>query len=373
MFCFNCGVKLDDKVRFCPNCGTKVAVEENKPEPIAEPVSVPVAKPAAEVTAEPVTQVTPEPSAEPVIVVRTAEPEVNPVVVPTVEPETAEHLPSVEEKTKACVKKTFSSVLFLIATILFTLSVIFGTVSFFLTSDTEPYDEYEAPGVYDKVSVAEYEDDTLTLDDVKVVFGVFEFMDESLVLIIGLFLSFIFARSKKDMKTGGLTTLKVASGIKIGFSFIFALLVFSAGVAVCAAAPEELIGAMVFLLMPIFIAAGVIYVIFCFKLSASIGKLRNITATGVPAKLSGLIGIFFFVMAAINLLSVNGYITVNDVAYTLNWADSLYALTKGASCLIFGISFISLNKKLKAFAEEYKLANTPAPAGQTIINNNVMI
>ena len=387
MFCYNCGIKLDDKARFCPNCGTKVIVDENKPEPVAEPVPMAVeeavTEPAAEVAAEPVTEVTPEPVAEPAVApvaVPVVTPAVapieepKPIVVPTIIPETVEKVPTVEEKTKACVKKSVSSVLFLIATILFTLSVIFSTVSFFMTVESDPYGYYEEPGIFDKVSVSEYEDETLTLDDVKYVFGMFEFMDESLVLIIGLFLAFIFAKSKKDMKTGGLTVVKVATGIKIGFSFIFALLMICAGVAVCASVPEELIGAMVVVLIPMFIAAGVIYVIFCFKLSAGIGKIRNIATTGVPtAKLSGLIVVVLFAVGAANLLSVNGYITVNDVAYTLNWADSLYALTKGASCILFGLTVAMLKKKLKSLSEEYKLVNTPAPAGQIIINKNVNI
>lgn len=380
MFCYNCGIKLDDKARFCPNCGTKVMTEESKP--VAEAVTETVVEVMSETVILPVGETVVEtvPAPEPVTVIPVSTPTVapaeaaRPIVVPTVIPETEEYQPSVEEKTKACVKKTFSSALFLIATILFTLSVIFSTVSFFISVGSDTYDTYEEPGFFDKVSVSEYEDETLTLDDVKTVFSAFEFMDESLVLIIGLFLAFIFAKSKKDMKTGGITTVKVATSIKIGFSFMFALVVFCAGVAVCASVPDDVVGVMVLLIMPLFIAAGVMYIIFCFKLSAAVSNIRNIAVTGVPqAKLSGFVGVVFFAIAAINLLSISGNIYISGITDTANWADTLYALTKGASCLLFGIAFVVLKKRLKSLSEEYKLANTPAVAGQTITNNNVII
>ncbi len=352
MFCYNCGIKLDDKASFCPNCGTKLIVDENNSEPAKEPVVVPV------------TEVAPTAVSEPVIVV--------PVVTPALQPEIIEYVPSVEEKAKACVKKSFSSVLFLIATILFTLSVILSTISFFTTVDSAPYDAYEEPGVFDKVSVSEYEEEDVTFEDVKLIFGFLEFIDESVLWIIGLFLAFIFAKSKKDMKTGGITTLKVAARIKVIFSFVFAFFIFIMGIALCGTSDPELAFAWLFV-APVCIAVGVLYVLFSFKLSSGISKIRNIAATGVPAKLSGLIGVVLFAIAVLNLLTVNGNVTVTGISYTFNWADSLYALTKGTSCLLFGITFVILKNKLKALAEEYKLANTPAPAGQTIINNNVNI
>lgn len=383
MFCYNCGIKLDDKARFCPGCGTKVVTEESKPaaeavtETVVEVMSETVVLPMAETSVEtvpapvPVTEIpVSTPTVAPVEAAR-------PIVVPTVTPEAAAYQPSVEEKTKACVKKSLSSALFLIATILFTLSVIFSTVSFFIagSADTEYYDTYEEPGYFDKVTVSEYEDGSLTYNDIKTVFGAVEFADESVLLIIGLFLTYIFAKSKNDMKTGGLATLKVAAGIKIGFSFLFALLIFIAGIAVCGeSVPEELIGAVVILVCPLFIAAGVLYVIFCFKLSGSIGKVRDIASTGNPtSKLSGFVGVVLFAIAAINLLSISGNIYISGVTDTGNWADTLCTLTKGVSCLLYGIIFVTLKKKLKSLTEEYKPTNTPAVAGQTIINNNVLI
>ena len=379
MFCYNCGNKLDDKARFCPNCGTKIIKEENvsAAEPVTEPVAEPVTVPAAEPVAESVSVHEPDIVVPVVTPVAASGEEADPIVVPTVTYETAEHVPSVEERTKACVKKSLSSALFLIATILFTLSVIFSTVSFLITgsADTEYYDTYEEPGYFDKVTVSEYEDEPLTYNDIKTVFGAIEFFDESVLLIIGLFLTYIFARSKNDMKTGGLTTLKVAAGIKIGFSFVFAFFIFFAGIAICGdSVPEELISAVVLLVCPLFIAAAVLYVIFCFKLSGSIGKVRDIASTGIPASdLSGFVGVVLFAVAVINLLGVSGDLTITGVTDTANWADYFNALTKGGSYLLFGITFVALKKKLKSLAEEYKLANTPAPAGQTIVNNNVII
>ena len=363
MFCYNCGIKLDDKARFCPNCGTKVAAENN--DPATEPVTDHVAETAAEPVAESVS--VPEPGTVVPAVTPSVAPAVaaKPIVVPTLPHETAEYVPSVEEKTKACVKKTFSSAFFLIATILFTLSVIFSTVSFFITYNEDSYDYYEEPGVFDRVSAPEYESEDSTLDDLGDIFLALQLFDESLIWIIGLFITVVLARSKNAMKTGGITTLKVASCIKIGFSFIFALFLFMGGIAVCGFSEDSAVTvATLFFVTPIFIAVGVMYVIFSFKLSSGISTLRSIASTGIPtAKLSGLIGVVLFAVAAVNLLVVSGNVTIAGVTDTSNWADLLYALTKGVSCLLFGISFFNLKKSLKSLTEEYKLTNTPAAAG----------
>lgn len=329
MFCYNCGIKVDDNVRFCPNCGTKLANEQPEPQPKVEPI------------------------AEPVIVVRTVEP----IVVPNLQSETPEYVPSVEEKTKACVKKSLSSALFLIATILFTLSVVLGMISFAMGSETEVYSE---PGIFDKVSVS----DGTAEDDFDGVLEFLDIFDVGILWVVGLWLTFAFAKSKKDMNTGGIAVLKVAARIEVILSFIIATVLLIVGIVLSVVEEDPTIAVIAVLIaIPVFAAIGFVYVFYCFKVSADISSLYSIASTGIPtAKLSRLVGIVCLVIAGIDLMGTSG-----------NWADILYSLTEGAAYLLFGISFFIFKKKIKGLAEEYKLANTPAPAGQTIINNNVMI
>ena len=39
MFCFNCGTKVLDNTKFCPECGTKLILLENAPESIKKEVT----------------------------------------------------------------------------------------------------------------------------------------------------------------------------------------------------------------------------------------------------------------------------------------------------------------------------------------------
>ncbi len=65
MFCSNCGKELPEGARFCNRCGAQVRRKTvSEPEPVAEPVFVPVSAPAPEPVFVSVPE--PEPAAEPV-------------------------------------------------------------------------------------------------------------------------------------------------------------------------------------------------------------------------------------------------------------------------------------------------------------------
>lgn len=316
MFCHNCGMRFDDDVSFCHNCGTMLREQK---------AVVPDTQPALQPVSTPVTY------------------------------SFAEYEPSVEEKTKTYVKKSLSSALFLIATILFTLSTIFGVIAF--NSDSE-YDIADEPGLFDKLSVA-YD----AYDIEEDLFDAIDIFDTSIIWAIGLWLTYIFARSKKDMKTGGISTLKVAAMIDIILGFVIAAILVIAGiVGSFEESSPDIIAIMLIIAVPLFAALGFVYVLLTFKVRSDINALHSIFTTGIPTtKISRLVGIFCFIIAA--------FVIIPDTSGII---DVLSCLTSGASMILFGIHFFRFKSQMKIFAEEYKLANTPAPAGQ-IKNNNVMI
>jgi|GEM_PF-1287629 len=65
-FCTNCGTALVADARFCPGCGTACAVAAPVAEPVVEPVAEPVVEPVAEPVAEPVVEPVAAPVAQPV-------------------------------------------------------------------------------------------------------------------------------------------------------------------------------------------------------------------------------------------------------------------------------------------------------------------
>ncbi len=338
MFCYNCGMKIENKVRFCPNCGAKLVNEQTVIQPVAEPVIKPIAEPVV----QPVN----------VHISVPQQPVVSVGYVPT------EYLPPVEERTKYCVKKSLSSALFLIAVILFTLSTVFGFISLFSDNLPEINDE---PGLFDMVSVS-VED--YSLDDEF--YNIVEFFDASIVWVVGFWLTFILAKSKRGMNTGGIFTLKIAAFIDRIFAYAVATFIVFEGIATLSVGTDAVdTYTSIIFGAPIFVGIGFVIVLFFHKACSVIEVLRSIAATGNPMptdKLSRFVGIGCFVIAVMDISTAGG-----------GWISIVTSLIEGIACLLFGICFFVLKKRLKALSEEYNIAYTPAMTGQTITNNNVMI
>lgn len=91
MYCPNCGLQIQDGIKFCPHCGTPIAPvsAEPQPKPVPQPEPEPIPQPQPE--PEPVPQSQPEP--QPI-------PQPEPVVEHPVEEE-EEETPNSMEKTLA--------------------------------------------------------------------------------------------------------------------------------------------------------------------------------------------------------------------------------------------------------------------------------
>ncbi len=272
--------------------------------------------------------------------------------------ERAAYIPSVEDRVKDYIKNFFSSGLFLVAVILLTLSVIFTSVDFAVGVVNKP-DVYDEPGMFDKVSVS-YTDSVAEY----VISEIMELLNAGLLWVVGFWLTFVFAKSKGIMKTGGVSTLKTAAAVERVISFFVAAMIVVDGMLSCIS-DDGIVAILpvVIFILPLFAGVGFVYVLFCFKAYADVKAIHTISSTGVPTvQISKFVGVFCFITAGLNLMTTDG-----------SWSYVLSSLTEGAACLIFGILFFKFRAAITRFAEEYTIANTPAEAGQTINNNEYMI
>jgi len=107
MFCSNCGIKIDENVKFCPQCGTPLQAPIQKPQaPVQEPIVQPVPPVVENIPIEPVVQAAPPvveaPIVEPVQEIKQepVQPASQPVVEPVAQPAPQEPIPPVKKKKK---------------------------------------------------------------------------------------------------------------------------------------------------------------------------------------------------------------------------------------------------------------------------------
>lgn len=199
MFCPNCGVKNEDNVAFCKNCGTKLGnippVNSQNAEPVQpqaeQPVQVGQPQEASAASAEQAA-----PAASYVPAVRSAPPRSNNPVL-------------------KAVKDLGASPLFLIAVIAFTAAVFFNLVSIFTRSSASIYSLNEAFG---RFGIDELNGTLYQMKDYLKAIGVFSLIP-SAIYLIGLWMIFAGAqqRGSAGIPTSGFTIIKVMAIISLVF------------------------------------------------------------------------------------------------------------------------------------------------------------
>jgi len=293
MFCPNCGSSNSNDSVFCQNCGTPLnqSVPEKNEAPAAEPAS---AQTQYQTAPEPQYQ---QPAPQPAYQTGgygTVAPQVNPVV--------------------AKIKELGSSAAFLVGIIAQTLAALFILISSFASGG-----RYMNVGGY-RVSIGDYYNTGST------VLGVIIMLIPSLLIIIGLWLTYATSRKKNEpFKTAGLTMIKVITIIEfVAFCVLMGLVIialiagasflpnfleqfgssslygsgyygYNYGYDYYNAASSIATGVMVFLVL-ILIAVSVLMIFFYAKTVKTINTAKRSASTGVASdRVSPFVAVMLFI------------------------------------------------------------------------------
>lgn len=325
MFCPNCGVKNEDGVAFCKNCGTKLGniapvrdqtadqsniqtdatiqqpVEVEQPREVFAPTAQ---QPALAQQAAPAEHATPAAPYAPVV--RAAQPRSNHPVLKTV-------------------KDIGASPLFLIAVIAFTAALFFNLVSIFTRGSASIYSLNEALG---RFGIDELNGTLYQMNDYLKAIGVFGLIP-SAIYLIGLWLIFAGAqqRGSAGMPTAGLTTIKVMAIIAL----VFVCIALALSEIVCVLAIIGIAGYYSYanvlprdygydgaenmvstfataILVGLAIGVLIVYVLFIVyeaKIISTINAVKSTILTGNPNyKVSGFVAVMNFIIAFFSLFGL---------------------------------------------------------------------
>lgn len=325
MFCPNCGVKNEDNVAFCKNCGTKLGnippVNSQNAEPVQPQAEQPVQQPVE--TEQP--QEASVPTAQPSALAQQAASDKQATPAAVYAPAVSTARPRSNHPVLKAVKDLGASPLFLIAVIAFTAAVFFNLVSIFTRSSASIYSLNEAFG---RFGIDELNGTLYQMKDYLKAIGVFSLIP-SAIYLIGLWMIFAGAqqRGSDGMPTSGLTTIKVMAIIAL----VFVCIALALSEIVCVLAiigisgyysyanvlpsdygyggAENMVSTFATaILVGVAIGALIVYVILIVyeaKIISTINAVKGTILTGNPNyKVSGFVAVMNFIAAFFSLFGL---------------------------------------------------------------------
>lgn len=247
-----------------------------------------------------------------------------------------------QKKTRDVIRQTFSSKLFLFVCIAYAALTIFGFFNdIFLLNGGTLADSFNR--LASSFATDIYFETTSACTNVLLSAL---FVSPAVILTIGLWMNYISAVGKSEMRTFGLTMIKGVAIADLVFTSVMSFLVM---VLVCIALilstyGETAVGIIVTILLIIFLCPMlVLLIVYQAKVIRTVNTVKYSIITGLPSdKISALVGVMFFISGGLNVIYIPLYLFSGQI-HTV-----FYAILSAAAMIVLGILLFSYKKKMRA-------------------------